>query len=431
MSVVNPATNTLVGVIRLGDPVPKTLDPLYRGQLLVHGMGLSPDHRTLDVVSAGSNSVTFIDTATNKIKHITYVGRSPHEAMFTPDGREVWVTVRGENYVQVLDGKTYEPKLRITVPNGPGMTIFSPDNKYGYVCSSFVPETEVIDVHTHEVVGSVKQASTFCPNIAATPDGRQVWFTLKDTGRTQVINAGPPFNTIAVLDTGPITNHVNFVRNAYGQFAYVSIGGRNEVKVYTTSNQPHLCATIHTGELPHGVWPSGDGTRVYVGLENSDALTAINTLTNKVVAVVHSGQSPQGIAYIPDAVPQGDGTANLTPLGAAGQAVHFTLGAQGKLDTTVAVNNQGLTDLLHAGVSGLQPMQPYFLALSGQVDGSGPLLPIAKFTANASGTAVVQAVGSVRVANTAPDGHIQRRYLVISPIVDGKPGTPVQTEIKL
>ena len=52
--------------------------------------------RTLAVVSIGSNSVTFIDTATNAVKRVTYVGRSPHEAFFTPDGKEVWVTVRGE-----------------------------------------------------------------------------------------------------------------------------------------------------------------------------------------------------------------------------------------------------------------------------------------------------------------------------------------------
>jgi DNA-binding beta-propeller fold protein YncE len=28
-------------------------------------------------------------------------------------------------------------------------------------------------------------------------------------------------------------------------------------------------ATIPVGDLPHGIWPSGDGTRVYVGLENA------------------------------------------------------------------------------------------------------------------------------------------------------------------
>ena len=91
----------------LGDPSPANFSPLYKGQVLVHGMGFSPDHRTIGVVSIGSNSVTFIDTATNTVKHITYVGRAPHEAFWTPDGKEVWVTVRGENYVDVLDGKTY------------------------------------------------------------------------------------------------------------------------------------------------------------------------------------------------------------------------------------------------------------------------------------------------------------------------------------
>jgi YVTN family beta-propeller protein len=139
VSVIDPADNHLIGVIRLGDPSPANFSPLYRGQVLVHGMGFSPDHRTLAVVSIGSNSVTFIDTQTNATKHVTYVGRSPHEAFFTPDGSEVWVTVRGENYVDVLDGKTFEEKTRITVPAGPGMQIFSPDGKYGYVCSSFNP----------------------------------------------------------------------------------------------------------------------------------------------------------------------------------------------------------------------------------------------------------------------------------------------------
>jgi hypothetical protein len=56
--------------------------------------------RLRPVCPIGSNSVAFIDTQTNTTRHITYVGRSPHEAFFTPDGSEVWVTVRGENYIE-------------------------------------------------------------------------------------------------------------------------------------------------------------------------------------------------------------------------------------------------------------------------------------------------------------------------------------------
>src|ERR1700741_1332172 len=245
ISVIDPSSNKNLGVIRLGDPQPMNLSPLYKGQVLVHGLGFSPDGKTLAVVSIASNSVTFIDTGTNGIKHTTYVGRSPHEAFFTQDGSEVWVTVRGEDYVAVLDGTTYAEKARITVPNGPGMTIFSPDGRYGYVCSSFTPETVVISVADHKIVGRVPQASPFCPNIAATPDSKQAWFTLKDSGKTQVFEGQPPFALLKTLDTGPITNHVNIVRNANGMFAYITIGGLNQIKVFRTDNFEQV-ATIPT-----------------------------------------------------------------------------------------------------------------------------------------------------------------------------------------
>src|SRR6267143_617507 len=326
VSVTDPADNKLLGVIRLGDPQPGNLSPLYKGQVLVHGMGFSPDHKTLAVVSIGSNSVTFIDTATNAVKHTTYVGRSPHEPFFTPDGKELWVTVRGEDYVAVLDGQSFEEKSRIKVPAGPGMQIFSPDGKYGYVCSSFNPETVVITVADHQIVGHVKQDSPFCPNIAATPDGKQVWFTLKDIGRTMVFDAQPPFSVLTSIDTEPITNHVNFARNSSGTFAYVTIGGLNEVKVFRTDDFS-LAATIPVGKLPHGVWPSGDGRRVYVGLENADGMAAIDTLTNRLIATSPVGQAPQAITYVPNAVPEGDGTQGLQQLGVAGQAAHLSLGA--------------------------------------------------------------------------------------------------------
>src|SRR2546421_9655872 len=287
-------------------------------------MGFSPDHRTIAVVSIGSNSVTFIDTATNAVKHTTYVGRSPHEAFFTPDGKEVWVTVRGEDYVAVLDGHSFEEKLHIKVPAGPGMQIFSPDGKYGYVCSSFNPETVVVAVADHRIVGRVKQDSPFCPNIAATPDGKQVWLTLKDIGRVMVFDARPPFSVLRTIDTGPITNHVNFATNANGSFAYVTVGGLNEVQVFRTDDFSKV-ATIPVGKLPHGIWPSGDGTRVYVGLENQDGLDAIDTLSNKVIATLPIGQAAQAINYVPNAVPEGAGTQGLQALGVAGQAIHLTL----------------------------------------------------------------------------------------------------------
>src|ERR1700731_701218 len=448
VSVTDPADNTLVGAIHLGDPLPASFSPLYKGQLLVHGMGFSPDHRTIVVVAIGSNSVTFIDTATNTVKHTTYVGRSTHEAFFTMDGNEVWVAVRGENYVSVLDGTTYEEKTRITVPNGPGMTIFSPDGKYGYVCSSFTPETVVISVADHKIVGRVPQASPFCPNIAATPDSKQVWFTLKDTGKTQVFNGQPPFEVLKTLDTGPITNHVNIVRNANGMFAYVTIGALNEIKVFRTNNFEQV-ATIPVGKLPHGIWPSGDGTRVYVGLENEDRVAVIDTLKNEVIATSPIGQAPQALVYVPDAVPaasgainsamtrmmvvpEGIGTSNLQPLGVAGQSAQLWLAPPGakkeeKAPTSVSLSDQGLVQVLEAAVTGLEPGKPYLLALATEPSGTGVLEPLQGFMTNPAGAAIVNTIGPIRQVVRGED-KIPRRYLVIVPGTPDHHGVPVHVQ---
>ena len=429
LSVTDPADNRLLGVIKLGDPQPMNFSPLYKGQVLVHGLGFAPDGKTLAVVSIGSNSVTFIDTATNTVKHTTYVGRSPHEAFFTPNGKEVWVTVRGEDYISVLDPVTYEEKARLKTPGGPGMTIFSPDGKYGYVCSSFNPQLVVFDVASHTIVGQVAQPSPFCPNISATADGKQVWFTLKDVGKTVAFDAKPPFTVLKVMDTGPITNHVNFARTPKGTFAYVSIGGLNVVKVFKTTDFSQV-ATIPVGKLPHGVWPSGDGSRIYVGLENDDKLAVIDTATNTMTGTVPIGQAPQAIAYVPNAVPSGDGTANLTPLGTAGKAVHLTLvtpGSPGAAPTSITLFDQGLIQIVQASATGLQPKHPYVLALAASADGSGALEGLANFMTNPAGSAIVNASGPIRqvVADTKDSS---RRWLVIAESVDGKPSRVIQTQ---
>lgn len=422
VSVIDPSSNSLLGVIRLGDPVPGALSPLYKGQLLVHGLGYSPDSKTLAVVSIASNSVTLIDTATNRVKGAIYVGRSPHEAFFTPDGRELWVTVRGENYVSVIDPTQMKEVRRITMANGPGMTMFGPDGRYGFVCSSFTAELTVVDRASYEVLRRLPQASPFCPNIAVSPENDEVWITLKDVGKTQVFSAKPPFEQKALLETGPISNHVNFVNNRNGKFAYVSIGGANQVKAYRRGAAPELVATIPVGSLPHGLWPSGDGSRIYVALENGNGATVIDTLSNRVIANVPIGQTTQALVYVPGAVPSGTGTDNLAPLDEAGNTARLHLEAAGKslpnAQASVAVNSLGLLDLVEIAAEGLAPKSQYnvYLADSNRAP-YGKLRALAVLKTNPDGAGIVQAVGPLKTL--AIDGESasagpSRRFLIIT-----------------
>src|SRR6266852_4990597 len=426
VSVIDPSTNKLLGVIRLGDPVPGALSPLYKGQLLVHGLGYSPDGKTLAVVSIASNSVALIDTATNQLKKIIYVGRAPHEAFFTPDGHELWVAVRGEDYVSVIDPAQMKEVRRITLANGPGMTMFGPDGRYGFVCSSFTPELAVIDVASHQTIKRQPQASPFCPNIAVSPENDEVWITLKDSGQVQVYSAKPPFDQIALLDTGPITNHVNFVNNRNGKFAYVTIGGLSEVKVFRRSSSPQLVATIPVGDLPHGIWPSGDGSRLYVAFENGGAAAAIDTLTNKVIPDVPIGQTTQALVYVPSAVPDGAGTENLIPSGEAANIGRLHLEAGGtafpNAQASAAVNSLGLLDLVEIAAAGLAPKSQYqvYLAESNHAP-FGKLEPLAVLKTNPDGAGIVQTIGPLKTLASGaatPAGVRSQKFLVVTDLKD-------------
>src|SRR3981081_2577919 len=56
VSVTDPVDNKLVGVIRLGDPQPGNFLPLDKAHATTHGIHFAPDHKTIAVVSIGSNS---------------------------------------------------------------------------------------------------------------------------------------------------------------------------------------------------------------------------------------------------------------------------------------------------------------------------------------------------------------------------------------
>jgi YVTN family beta-propeller protein len=207
-------------------------------------------------------------------------------------------------------------------------------------------------------------------------------------------------------------------------------------------------ATIPVGKLPHGIWPSGDGTRVYVGLENEDRIAAIDTLTNKVIATSPIGQAPQAVVYVPNAIPaamehgnsamtmmpvapEREGAANLQPLGIAGLSTQLWLAPPGqkaeKAPTSVSLSDQGLVQMLEASVTGLEPGKPYVLALSNEASGAGVLEPLQGFMTNPAGSAVVNAIGPIRQIVRDRDKS-QRRYLVIAPGTVGNLGAPVQVQ---
>ncbi len=408
VSVIDPSTDQLIGVIRFGNARPNDLSPLYDREANVHGMGVSPDNHTLAVVSTLTNSVSFVDLTTNKIKGKVYVGRNPHEGFFTPDGMQFWLAVRGEDYVSVIDVDKMQEIRRIKTAKGPGMIVFRPDGKIAFVNHSFTSELDVVDTKTYEIVKRIPTVTPFSPNLAATYDGKQVWITHKDEGKVTVINA-QTYEAEGVIETGSGTNHVNFAGagggtryggSAAGEFAYVTVGGENAVKVYNRSRQ--LVATIPVGANPHGIWPSGDGSKLYIGLENGDAVDVIDTKTNTKIKQIASGQAPQALIYVVNAVPSGSSANTNLEAYTPTMPLNFRLIPPGT--APVAGVGGGVTvrtiegiDELVLSLKKLVPQTTYTLYLSDQKSALVNPEPVLVFKADEKGATEMNAYYQIKL----------------------------------
>jgi hypothetical protein len=161
-------------------------------------------------------------------------------------------------------------------------------------------------------------------------------------------------------------------------------------------------------------------------LENGTHATAIDTLTNKVIANIPVGQTTQALVYVPGAVTSGAGADNLVPLGEAGNTEHIRLEAAGTglpaAEASAAVNSLGLLDLVEIAARGLASGAQYrvYLAQS-NVPPFGNLEPLAIFKTNPDGAGIVQALGPLKAlvrSGAATDGTLPQRFLIITELND-------------
>ena len=192
--------------------------------------------------------------------------------------------------------------------------------------------------------------------------------------------------------------------------AFVTVGGERKVLVFSAdgvafgSPPPKLLKAIELppgDDEPHAAWPSGDGTRVWVGLQIGNAAVALDARTLEVVGgsrVEIGAQSPMGMIYVPGAAAARAGAkapeagaatttkaatakgALLSPEKAREQsrALHFELVAptndknknknengNNTVLTSLVINQQStFVDALEAVVAGLKPGESYALCLT-------------------------------------------------------------------
>jgi YVTN family beta-propeller protein len=424
VSVIDPATNRMLGTIVLGQPrVDGVLGPFDDDQVNVHGLGFSRDGRLLSVTAVTSNAAMVIDTASNKLVQTTYVRRAPHEGFISPDGKTLWVAERGVDTVAIirLGVDDSDDKIRrIQTGRGPSKVVFSPDGRLAYVNHFSENVLVVIDVSSRHIVAriAVPARAGSSADEAISPDGEELWLGHPANGYVTVIDARR-FLVKVSFETGPRTNHINFVTFGQAAYAYVTVGDLNLTKVYLRADR-YNDAPRQTGQIAHTVvgdagtncqphvnWPSPDNTRMYVALQKCDRVDVIDTASNAVIATIQVGQDPQALVYVAGAT----GSVNLGRQGLDKAVRNFkvevrgaALGAAGQLQVRSVL---GL-DELDLAASGLTPNTVY--TLYGK-EASGGFSALMNVTSDAKG-GVPEALAFVRffdnwgAAVLAPPGSV-------------------------
>ena len=240
VSIIDTKTNKVIATVPVGN--------------YPYGVAVNPDGTKVYVTNYYSDTVSVVDTTTNTVIDTIPVGEWPLGIAVTPDGTKIYVANEESNTVSVVDTSINTITTNVSVGSRPSGIAVSPDGKKVYVGNKgdfLVPGSyvSVIDTATNTVIDTIL-VGKLPMGIAVTPDGTKVYVT----------NEGS--NTVSVVDT--VTNTVT--------------------------------ATINVGIIPYGVAVNPDGTKVYVTNYYSDTVSVVDTVTNTVTATVDVGDSPRGVS---------------------------------------------------------------------------------------------------------------------------------------
>lgn len=284
LAVVDAAANTVVTTV-VGIPKP-------------HNVQLSRDGMVAYVLSANTNVVVAIDTATYRVSALAATGSAPAHVIEAPNGK-IYVTNAADGTVSVYRAPGLTALGGIDLGGMPHGLRPAADGSIVVVANTMAGRLDLIDPKTDRVVGTV-HVGNGPAQVAVTADGHYAY-----SGITQ-----PP----AVVKTDLIARKVVGVAPVPAP----------PVQVYLTPAQDQLLSadqgtvqrpghtvsvidtatmstrgTVTVGSGPHGVVINTSGTRAWVTNTFDDTVSVIDLDTLLVQATVPGGNEPNGISFSP------------------------------------------------------------------------------------------------------------------------------------
>lgn len=268
---------------------------------------VAQDPARVYVPNLRSNDVYVIDPATNKVVDRFPVGKSPQHVVPSWDLRTLWVTNNAEGTIHgsltPIDPRTARPGPSIAVDD-PYNMYFTPDGKSAIVVAEARKRLDFRDPHSMQLQQSIDVPECKGVNHADfSIDGRYAIFTCEFGGHLVKVD---------MVDK-KVLGYLKLSSGGMPQDILVSPDGKTFYVADMMADGVFLVdgdtfretGFIRTGLGAHGLYPSRDGTKMYVANRGSHLIhgrphskgggvSVIDFATNKVVATwfIPGGGSP-------------------------------------------------------------------------------------------------------------------------------------------
>nr|WP_038495293.1 YncE family protein [Collimonas arenae] len=295
------------------------IDPATLKVVDKYKVGYSPQHvvpswdlKTLWVANNAEGrpdgSLTPIDPKTGKPGKEVMVD-DPYNMYFTPDGKEAIVVVEAHARLDFRDAHTMTLKSSIEVPQCKGINHadFSIDGKYALFTCEFEGSLAKIDMVNRKVVGYLQLAKKGMPqDIRISPDGKVFYVADMMADGVYVVD-GESFTKIDFIKTGIGTHGLYPSRD--GSKLYVANRGSNKVhgprrgKGSVSVIDFATRKVLNTWPIPGGGSPdmgnvSADGKMLWLSGRFDDVVYAIDTTSGEVKSIP-VGMEPHGLTVWP------------------------------------------------------------------------------------------------------------------------------------
>lgn len=304
--VVDPVTNKVVQVIQ-GIEEPQS-------------SRFSSDGTRVYVTNGADNVLEIVDRKTGKrIKRVPLSGY-PNDLAVTRDGKRILVCIRSlPGSLDIIDATSLEKVKSIPVKSGLHDIVVTPDGKYAVADREEGKTVTVFDLQSDQVAWEVNFDNLVMPvTVESGPDGSASRIFLQLHGmngfavvdfatRKEVARIKLPDEPSGFGNCGGVPSH-GLAISPDGKNLWVNSCPANSVFIYSLSDL-HLLGHVPlpvlelAGKPPIGAAPNWitftpDSRRAYITNRALRSVSAVDTETMKVLAVIPVGESPDRISTL-------------------------------------------------------------------------------------------------------------------------------------